>query len=95
MSRPEGTIPPELFYNEKEAKKYSVSSRMITVQTEIAQRALDMLALPEGKSAYILDIGCGSGLSGNVLEENGHCKLFLMASLMEYYVYVYFRLGWL
>ena len=74
MSRPEGTVPPELFYNELEAKKYSVSSRMIEIQTEIAQRALDMLALPEDKPAHILDIGCGSGLSGNVIEQNGHCK---------------------
>ena len=73
MSRPEGSVPPELFYNDKEAKKYSLSSRMITVQTEIAQRALDMLRLPEDKPSYILDIGCGSGLSGNVIEENGHC----------------------
>jgi 18S rRNA (guanine1575-N7)-methyltransferase len=74
MSRPEGTVPPELFYNDTEAKKYSVSTRMINIQTEITQRALDMLRLPEGKPAYILDIGCGSGLSGNVLQENGHCK---------------------
>jgi len=31
-----------------------------------------MLALPSNKTAYILDIGCGSGLSGEVLEECGH-----------------------
>lgn len=31
-----------------------------------------MLAVPEGKSLYILDIGCGSGISGSIIEENGH-----------------------
>jgi len=31
-----------------------------------------LLAVPEGKSLYILDIGCGSGISGSIIEENGH-----------------------
>lgn len=33
---------------------------------------MQLLAIPEGKSLYMLDIGCGSGVSGHVLEENGH-----------------------
>lgn len=72
MSRPEGVNPPELFYNDTEARKYDSSSRIINIQEQITQRALEMLALPEGKQCYILDIGCGSGLSGKVLEEAGH-----------------------
>jgi len=72
MSRPEFSNPPELFYNETEAKKYDSSSRNMKIQEELTLRALEMLALPEGKRAYILDIGCGSGLSGQVLEEAGH-----------------------
>jgi len=35
-------------------------------------RALELLALPEDKPSFILDIGCGSGLSGEILEEEGH-----------------------
>lgn len=36
-------------------------------------RALELLALDESKGpAFLLDIGCGSGLSGQVLEEEGH-----------------------
>jgi 18S rRNA (guanine1575-N7)-methyltransferase len=35
-------------------------------------RALELLALPEEQSAYVLDIGCGSGLSGELLDEAGH-----------------------
>ena len=72
MSRPEITNAPELFYNEDEAVKYHSSSRMINIQREIAERCLEMLSLPEGQPSYILDIGCGSGLSGQVLENAGH-----------------------
>jgi 18S rRNA (guanine1575-N7)-methyltransferase len=72
MSRPEGTRPPELYYDEKEARKYDSSSRIINIQAEITERAIEMLALPEGEPRFILDIGCGSGLSGEALEEAGH-----------------------
>lgn len=71
MSRPETTAPPELFYNESEARKYDSSSRMIKIQEQITTRAMEMLGLPN-RPCYILDIGCGSGLSGQVLEEAGH-----------------------
>ena len=72
MSRPEGSNPPDLFYNEKEARKYDASSRIVNIQAEISARAIEMLALPEGQPSYVLDIGCGSGLSGEALEEAGH-----------------------
>ena len=38
----------------------------------MTHRALELLALPEDESAFVLDIGCGSGLSGELLEEDGH-----------------------
>jgi 18S rRNA (guanine1575-N7)-methyltransferase len=72
MSRPEGTRAPDLYYDEKEAQKYNSSSRIINIQAEIAQRAIELLALPPSRPSYILDIGCGSGLSGQELEEAGH-----------------------
>ena len=66
--RPERQLPPELFYDEKEAKKYTSSSRYIKIQDELANRSLELLNLQpkEGpnSSKLILDIGCGSGLSG-------------------------------
>nr|QBH74329.1 hypothetical protein [Carausius morosus] len=71
MSRPEHRGPPELFYNETEARKYSENSRMMDIQIQMSERALELLALPD-HPCYILDLGCGSGLSGHVLEENGH-----------------------
>jgi predicted TPR repeat methyltransferase len=72
MSRPELTGHASLFYNAREAKKYDSSSRMIGVQREITERAIELLRLPDDKPSFILDIGCGSGLSGQVLEETGH-----------------------
>ncbi|CAM9690072.1 unnamed protein product [Chrysoparadoxa australica] len=70
--RPERQQPPELFYNDKEARKYNSSSRMITIQKEITNRCIELLNLEPGASAYILDVGCGSGLSGLALEEAGY-----------------------
>lgn len=72
MSRPEGTQAPDAFYDETEARKYDSSSRMRNIQSEITERAIEMLSLPTDHPSYILDIGCGSGLSGEVLEEAGH-----------------------
>ena len=72
MSRPEESGPADLFYNETEAKKYLHSSRMIEIQTQMAERALEMLCLPEDVPSLILDVGCGTCLSGEVLDEAGH-----------------------
>lgn len=35
-------------------------------------RALELLNLPAEEPAFLLDIGCGSGLSGEILDEQGH-----------------------
>lgn len=45
---------------------------MIGIQNEMAERAIELLAMPEDQPAFILDLGCGSGLSGECLEDNGH-----------------------
>ena len=45
---------------------------MIGIQNEMTERALELLALPEDSPAFILDLGCGSGLSGECISENGH-----------------------
>ncbi|XP_071848377.1 18S rRNA (guanine-N(7))-methyltransferase-like isoform X2 [Apostichopus japonicus] len=70
--RPEHQAPPELFYGETEARKYTSNSRMIEIQMTMADRAVELLALPEGTSSFILDVGCGSGLSGEALTNRGH-----------------------
>ncbi|KJH47863.1 methyltransferase domain protein [Dictyocaulus viviparus] len=70
--RPEHSGPPELYYNAYEVRKYASSSHIVSLQTEMAERAVELLALPDGKSVYILDIGCGTGISGGVLASAGH-----------------------
>nr|CAB3226499.1 probable 18S rRNA (guanine-N(7))-methyltransferase [Phallusia mammillata] len=70
--RPEHQAPPEIFYNEEEAMKYTTNSRMIEIQSEMSERAIELLNLPEGTPCLILDVGCGSGLSGECLTEHGH-----------------------
>uniref|UniRef100_A0AAY4A9A3 18S rRNA (guanine-N(7))-methyltransferase n=1 Tax=Denticeps clupeoides TaxID=299321 RepID=A0AAY4A9A3_9TELE len=70
--RPEHTAPPELFYNEEEAKKYSQNSRIIEIQRQMSERAVELLNLPEDHTCLLLDVGCGSGLSGDYLSEEGH-----------------------
>ncbi|KAF7124480.1 hypothetical protein RHSIM_Rhsim12G0146500 [Rhododendron simsii] len=73
MSRPEVQAPPEIFYNGVEARKYTSSSRIIEIQAKLSERAVELLALPDdGVPRLLLDIGCGSGLSGETLSENGH-----------------------
>ncbi|KAL5767142.1 hypothetical protein ACOSP7_013713 [Xanthoceras sorbifolium] len=72
-NRPELKAPPEIFYNDVEARKYTSSSRIIEIQAKLSERALELLALPDdGVPRLLLDIGCGSGLSGETLSENGH-----------------------
>ncbi|CAG4932800.1 unnamed protein product [Colias eurytheme] len=70
--RPEHQAPPEVFYNEDEARKYTQNSRIIDIQAQMTERCIELLLLPEESPCLLLDIGCGSGLSGSVLEENGH-----------------------
>ncbi|RWS11614.1 putative 18S rRNA (guanine-N(7))-methyltransferase-like isoform X1 [Dinothrombium tinctorium] len=71
--RPEHKAPPEIFYNEDEARKYTSNSRMIEIQSQMSARAIELLALPEdAEGCLILDLGCGSGLSGEVIEEQNH-----------------------
>ena len=99
MSRPEHSAPPEIFYNEAEAEKYTNNTRMMNIQVffksrnicviqsscghlrfryncvnlhlsqaEMTERALELLCLPD-EPCYLLDLGCGSGLSGECIEE--------------------------
>lgn len=71
MSRPEEIAPPEYFYNEEEAGKYTTNSRIIDIQSRMSQRAIELLNLPQ-PGCLVLDLGCGSGLSGEELTECGH-----------------------
>ena len=45
---------------------------MMEIQSQMSDRALELLALPADQPCMVLDIGCGSGLSGESLDEQGH-----------------------
>jgi 18S rRNA (guanine1575-N7)-methyltransferase len=61
MSRPELQAPPESYYNEEEAAKYTDRNRIIKIQTEMAERCVQLLELQSDEGLLLLDIGCGSG----------------------------------
>lgn len=65
---PEFSNPPEIYYDDRESKKYNSNSRIIKIQSEITQRAIELLNIQD-EDSFILDIGCGSGLSGKILTE--------------------------
>ena len=67
MSRPEDLLPPDLFYNDVESRKYTTSSRIRNIQADMTHRALELLDLEA--PSLILDVGCGSGLSGEILSQ--------------------------
>lgn len=72
-TRPEHVAPADVFYDADEARKYTASSRMRDIQERLTSRALELLALPDdGLPKMLLDLGCGSGLSGDVLTRAGH-----------------------
>ncbi|XP_039363982.1 probable 18S rRNA (guanine-N(7))-methyltransferase isoform X3 [Mauremys reevesii] len=48
------------------------SSRMIEIQSQMSERAVELLGLPEDRPCFLLDVGCGSGLSGDYISEEGH-----------------------
>lgn len=73
MSRPEQLAPPEIFYNDTEALKYTTSTRVQHIQAKMTLRALELLNLDPEAPHLLLDVGCGSGLSGEILSEEGFC----------------------
>lgn len=51
---------------------FDLSSRIQEIQSTMTYRALELLNLPPDEPAFLLDIGCGSGLSGEILDEQGY-----------------------
>ncbi|KAG6876595.1 hypothetical protein C0993_001996 [Termitomyces sp. T159_Od127] len=48
------------------------STRNQQIQADMTYRALELLNTPPEEHAFLLDIGCGSGLSGEILDEEGY-----------------------
>lgn len=49
-----------------------ISTRIQQIQADMTYRALELLNMPPDEPALLLDIGCGSGLSGEILTEEGY-----------------------
>ena len=45
---------------------------MIAIQAQMSQRAIELLLIDPAETALLLDIGCGTGLSGGELSAEGH-----------------------
>lgn len=67
-----GALNADLYYNDEEASKYHHNTRVADIQRKMSERAIELLALPPGEKLHLLDLGCGSGLSGELLSERGH-----------------------
>ena len=65
MSRPEDALSPDIYYNAATSHKYTSSSRILQVQSLMTHRALALLDLK--CPSLVLDVGCGSGLSGEII----------------------------
>ncbi|XP_014622267.1 18S rRNA (guanine-N(7))-methyltransferase RID2-like [Glycine soja] len=62
------------------------ASRIVQIQATLSERALELLALPDDDIPNLpFDIGCGSGLSGETILENGHhwIRLDISASMLN------------
>lgn len=62
------------------------------IQVQMCERAIELLLLPEDTPCYLLDIGCGSGLSGSVLEDQGHfwVGLDISTAMLGFYLNLHF-----
>ena len=66
----------DLHYDHAEASRYT--ARNAQIQDELASRCLELLHRGEGsvaKHQLLLDLGCGSGLSGRMMGSVGHTWL--------------------
>jgi 18S rRNA (guanine1575-N7)-methyltransferase len=64
-------IPPHEFYTGSVVVKSS-NSRYASIQQSLTERALEILDLHSQLPLLVLDLGCGSSTSGEVIRASGH-----------------------
>ncbi|MEW5954941.1 MAG: methyltransferase domain-containing protein [Candidatus Micrarchaeota archaeon] len=83
--RPEDEKAVHEHYSPEEAKRYAESNAMRRIQRQLTLRALELARIP--LSARVLDAGCGTGFSLEVLEEARYKKIAgfdAVPSLLEF-----------
>jgi len=68
--RPEDEKTAVDYYDEKEAERYAKSNAMRKIQEQLTLRAVELARFPIGSK--IIDAGCGSGFSSEILREIGY-----------------------
>lgn len=68
----ERSVIPKKYFGTIKARKYSNNSRICYIQREMAKRCIQLLKLPINQHSMLLDLGCGTGFSGEVLTNLGH-----------------------
>jgi 18S rRNA (guanine1575-N7)-methyltransferase len=62
----------EAIFNELGAEVYD-QPKIKKAQAEITKRAIELLDLPkDGKPRFLLNLGCGTGMCGEMISESGH-----------------------
>ncbi|MHA1648866.1 MAG: class I SAM-dependent methyltransferase [Candidatus Helarchaeota archaeon] len=67
---PEDHVLPEIYYTKERAEQYERNTRIRKIQREMTLRALEILQVQP--PALVLDLGCGTGISMEVLIEKGY-----------------------
>ena len=71
--RPEHSQKADDFYGKQQAKDYLSSNKVARIQREMTETAVSLLQQSSIRpGSTILDIGCGPGLSGKVLDRCGY-----------------------
>jgi 18S rRNA (guanine1575-N7)-methyltransferase len=64
-------VPPDQFYTGSVVAKNTLGN-YAAIQRSLTEHALELLNLDSSMPLFVLDIGCGSSISGEVIRENGH-----------------------
>ena len=65
-------VPPEIYYSGENADKATDNPHYVQIQRKLTERAMELIDVDSGNSQLILDVGCGTSISGQVFSENGH-----------------------
>jgi 18S rRNA (guanine1575-N7)-methyltransferase len=77
-------VAPWFYYTGEVVEKNTKASHYVTIQRQLTERALEILGLDSPWPAFILDVGCGSAISGSTISDAGHfwCGVDVAAEML-------------